>query len=120
MNGTTAIGRSEHLTFKGNLKHTRYGWLRLTPAYSVHFVSELLSRFECADAAVLDPFCGTGTTALVCAERGIYCDTTDVNPFLIWLTRAKARPYGGSCLDTVRHASKVVASAIRAANDDHA
>ena len=32
----------EHLTFKGNLKATRYGWLRLTPAYSVHLVAEIL------------------------------------------------------------------------------
>ena len=48
---------------------------------------------------MLDPFCGTGTTALVCAERGIACDTTDINPFLLWLTRAKTRPYtpGESC-----------------------
>jgi len=29
-------GRSDYLTFKGNLRQTRYGWLRLTPAYSVH------------------------------------------------------------------------------------
>jgi hypothetical protein len=42
---------------------------------------------------VLDPFCGTGTTALVCAERGIRAETTDINPFLLWLTRAKARRY---------------------------
>ncbi len=42
---------------------------------------------------VLDPFCGTGTTALVCAQAGIACDTVDINPFLIWLTKAKCAQY---------------------------
>lgn len=87
------VGLSNHLTYKGNLKHTRYGWLRLTPAYSVHLVSELLNTHPEKHPVVLDPFCGTGTTALVCAERGIEIDTTDINPFLVWLTRAKTRSY---------------------------
>ena len=54
---------------------------------------------------VLDPFCGTGTTALVCAERGIACDTTDINPFLIWLAKAKARSYSSADLDAFTTAS---------------
>lgn len=83
----------EHLTQRANLKNTRYGWLRLTPAYSVHLVSELLDSHIETDPIVLDPFCGTGTTALVCAERGIESDTTDINPFLIWLGTAKTRNY---------------------------
>jgi SAM-dependent methyltransferase len=85
-----SIGRLPHLGFQGNLKETRYGWLRLTPAYSVHLVRELL---EGQAGPVLDPFCGTGTTALVCAERGVPCDTTDINPFLIWLAKAKTARY---------------------------
>jgi len=85
--------RSEHLSFKGNLKTTRYGWLRLTPAYSVHLVGELLETELRKGGRVLDPFCGTGTTALVCAERGIPCDTTDINPFLLWLARTKTATY---------------------------
>jgi hypothetical protein len=83
----------QHLTFKGNLKATRYGWLRLTPAYSVHLVTELLESTVRDAERVLDPFCGTGTTALVCAERGIRCDTTDINPFLLWLTKTKTATY---------------------------
>lgn len=83
----------EHLTHRANLKHTRYGWLRLTPAYSIHLVSDLLDSHHETDPIVLDPFCGTGTTALVCAERGIEADTTDINPFLIWLGTAKTRNY---------------------------
>jgi hypothetical protein len=83
---------SAHLTQKANLKHTRYGWLRLTPAYGVHLVDDLVSDLT-ADQFVLDPFCGTGTTALVCAEKGLPCATTDINPFLIWLAKAKTCEY---------------------------
>jgi len=43
MMGDPSIGRLDHLTFKGNLRETRHGWLRLTPAYSVHLVAEILS-----------------------------------------------------------------------------
>jgi hypothetical protein len=102
------------LTFKGNLRHTRYGWLRLTPAYSVHQVEQLLGDEK--DAVVLDPFCGTGTTALVCAERGIACDTTDINPFLVWLAQAKASAYSPSEVDSFVAASARVANAIRSRN----
>lgn len=86
----------EHLTHKGNLKNTRYGWLRLTPAHSVHLVSELLDSHDEEKPIVLDPFCGTGTTALVCAERGIESDTTDINPFLVWLANAKTEYYSAT------------------------
>jgi hypothetical protein len=87
------IGFSERLTQKANLKHTRYGWLRLTPAYSVHLVADLLAELPIFSGVVLDPFCGTGTTALVCSERGVRADTVDINPFLIWLARTKCANY---------------------------
>lgn len=109
------IGRREHLTFKGNLRQTRYGWLRLTPAYSVHQVAELLGN-DGKEAIVLDPFCGTGTTALVCAERGIACDTTDINPFLVWLAKAKAGVYKADEVEAFLGSSPRVVEAIQSNN----
>jgi hypothetical protein len=53
---------SPGITFRGNLRSTRHGWLRLTPAYSVELVRQLLGARSRADLPVLDPFCGTGTT----------------------------------------------------------
>jgi hypothetical protein len=85
-------------TFHGNVRDTRYGWLRLTPAYSVHLVRELLATRARPDLPVLDPFCGTGTTLLTCAELGIACSTLDVNPFLVWLARAKTAKYSAQSL----------------------
>jgi len=92
-------GFTERLTQRANLKHTRYGWLRLTPAYSVHLVADILNEFDLSDGVVLDPFCGTGTTALVCAERGIRADTIDINPFLVWLARTKCATYTAADLE---------------------
>ncbi len=90
-----SVSRREHLTFKGNNDQGRHGWLRLTPAYSIHLVRELVAGFTPADL-VLDPFCGTGTTALACAERGIRCHTVDINPFLVWLATTKCTQYSRS------------------------
>jgi hypothetical protein len=109
------IGLCQTLTHKGNLKHTRYGWLRLTPAYSVHLVSDLLDTHQEKNPVVLDPFCGTGTTVLVCAERGIESDTTDINPFLIWLTRAKTCSYKTEEITTFEKVSNLVVEKMLAA-----
>jgi hypothetical protein len=90
-------------TFHGNLRTTRYGWLRLTPAYSVRLVHTLLERAQ-NPAPALDPFCGTGTTLLACSEHGVDCDTTDINPFLLWLARAKVARYAERSVEDARRA----------------
>jgi hypothetical protein len=96
-----AIGRRESMTFKANRNLGRHGWLRLTPAYSRHLVEALVGAIGPSDR-VLDPFCGTGTTALTCAEKNIRCDTVDINPFLVWLARAKLAFYSPSHIDEAR------------------
>lgn len=95
------LSRKAHLTFKANRELGRHGWLRLTPAYSVHLVEELVAHCTKRDR-VLDPFCGTGTTALVCAQHGILCHTVDINPFLVWLTYAKCSAYTQEDIETAR------------------
>jgi hypothetical protein len=90
--------KRERHTFRGNLKSSRHGWLRLTPAYSVRLVDELLASGAGAASPVLDPFCGTGTTLLACAEHQVDCDSVDINPFLIWLARTKLGSYSSSQL----------------------
>lgn len=114
MEALTVPSRMDALTFKGNLKDTRYGWLRLTPAYSLHAISDRIPRRSGASVRVLDPFSGTGTTALVCAERGIACDGVDINPFLIWLARAKTRSYSAGDILAFRQGATQVRDAIRA------
>ena len=79
-------------THKFNAKTGRHGWLRLTPAYSVKVVEEIIASSG-QGLRVLDPFCGTGTTALCAVARGHQATTVDINPFLTWLARAKTRRY---------------------------
>jgi hypothetical protein len=80
------------LTFKHNILNGRHGWLRLTPAYGVKVVENLIEDAS-NDDIIVDPFSGTGTTGLVAAERGYDCDLYELNPFLVWFAEAKTRAY---------------------------
>lgn len=110
-----ALPRFDHLTYRGNSKCTRYGWLRLTPAFSIHLILDLVRSLP-TGARVLDPFCGTGTTALVCAEEGIKADTTDINSFLLWLGTAKCARYSANDLAQARDTANAIVRALRSAN----
>ncbi len=83
--------RSDY-TFKYNRKLGRHGWLRLTPAYSVKLVEELLAGDQ-ESKTILDPFSGTATTGLVSAECGKQSYLYEINPFLIWFGNAKCKNY---------------------------
>lgn len=89
---STVITQRSDYTFKYNRKLGRHGWLRLTPAYSVKLVEELLEN-DCHSKVILDPFSGTATTGLVTAENGKDAFLYEINPFLIWLGNAKCQQY---------------------------
>lgn len=94
--------RSDY-TYKFNAKTGRHGWLRLTPAYSLKIVEELIVGHEEA-RRIFDPFCGTGTTALSAAYHGHEGVTTDINPFLVWLAQAKTAHYSPAQISATREA----------------
>lgn len=79
-------------TSRQNLSRGRHGWLRITPAYSVRLVEELLARTS-GKGPVIDPFGGTGTTGLSAASQGLDSLSVDINPFLLWLASVKFRRY---------------------------
>ncbi|NUM78185.1 DNA adenine methylase [candidate division KSB1 bacterium] len=99
-------------TYKFNAKTGRHGWLRLTPAYSIKLVEELIIGREKA-RRVLDPFCGTGTTALSAANHGHEAATIDVNPFLVWLARAKTAHYSANDINRTQNACAAVVDLVR-------
>ena len=92
-----ALRQRADYTHKFNMKTGRHGWLRLTPAYSVKVVGEAISRHG-RTLSVLDPFCGTGTTALCAVAHGHRATTVDINPFLTWLAHAKTSAYSATVL----------------------
>lgn len=87
------IKQNAQFTFKYNQFFGRHGWLRLTPAYSVKVVEQVIDELSYRPKCVLEPFSGTGTTELVCANKGIYSVAYDVNPFLVWLAKVKTKIY---------------------------
>jgi len=99
-------------THKYNIKTGRHGWLRLTPAYSVRIVEELLAKAN-GCRYVFDPFCGTATTALSAAWHGYDAVTTDINPFLIWLGRAKTDNFSAETIASTRNACACILEQVR-------
>lgn len=85
--------QNAHYTYKFNKSMGRHGWLRLTPAYSVRLVEEILDELDYTPKCVFEPFSGTGTTELVCATRGINSFAFEINPFLAWFGNVKLRAY---------------------------
>ena len=100
-------------TQKYNAGNGRHGWLRLTPAYSVKVVEEVIARYP-EPVSVLDPFCGTGTTALSAVNHGNVATTIDINPFLAWFASAKTAVYSLSTLENADQASRRAVDAMRA------
>ncbi|MBI5115105.1 DNA methyltransferase [Candidatus Poribacteria bacterium] len=100
------------LTFKHNVANGRHGWLRLTPAYSVKVVEDILNRKQgCLN--VVDPFSGTGTTALCAAMRGHNATGIDINPFLVWFGNAKVRRYSKKQLAEFRNSIAKLLAGLR-------
>ncbi|WP_322488363.1 SAM-dependent methyltransferase [Chloroflexus sp.] len=107
------IQQRPEFTFRENLKNGRHGWIRLTPAYSVTLVTDILNR-ERGTFRILDPFAGTGTTTLCAAEQGKYGVGIDINPFLVWLGNAKIRRYTPSDIATFEQTVHRIIPAVRA------
>lgn len=96
-----AITRRADLTYQHNTMNGRHGWLRLTPAYSVKVVDDIIRSWP-EDTKVLDPFSGTATTPLCSSSLGHQSAAIDINPFLVWFGRAKLARYGERELQSAR------------------
>ncbi len=107
-----AAAQNAQYTFKYNSALRRHGWLRLTPAYSVRLVEEILEQLDYRPQRVLEPFSGTGTTELVCAELGIPSFALEINPFLVWLANAKLGFYSENNVADFLAAAKGIAQNI--------
>ncbi|MCY4033752.1 MAG: hypothetical protein OXF19_06930 [Hyphomicrobiales bacterium] len=108
----TNLKQRSDYTHKFNVNAGRYGWLRLTPAYSVKMVEEIISRYE-SNLKVLDPFCGTGTTALSAIYYAHMSTTVDINPFLVWLAQVKTAHYSDNVLETTLNRGKQIVDLVK-------
>lgn len=67
-------------------------WFRFKEAFSPKFVADTLGALPYKVGSVLDPFGGSGTTAVTCRMLGISSEVIEVNPFLADLIEAKVTP----------------------------
>jgi hypothetical protein len=107
---SVAVRQRAELTFKHNRLHGRHGWLRLTPAYSVKVVEDILDAFGRDATRVFEPFSGTGTTPLCAAYRGLSAVSSDINPFLVWLGRVKIGSYTPRIARALADAAETIAA----------
>lgn len=108
-----AMRQRAELTFKQNIQHGRHGWLRLTPAYSVRLVEQVLEEFGAGARTVFEPFSGTGTTPLCASYRGLRAVATDINPFLVWLAGVKTAIYTEDHRSELEAASRKISARLR-------
>ncbi len=73
-------------------------WRNFKEAFAPEIVAEAISESKIKVKTCLDPFGGSGTTALTCQFRGVHPISIEVNPFLADLIEAKLCSYNGDAL----------------------
>lgn len=109
---TLPIKQRADLTFKHNILEERHGWLRLTPAYSVKIVEQVLSQHQ-QPISVLDPFSGTATTPLCASTHGHSAISVDINPFLVWFGEVKVSNYDEEVVSRTQEVATEIAGIVK-------
>ena len=73
-------------------------WFKFKEAFSPKFVADTISAAPYEVTHCLDPFAGSGTTALTCSFLGIASTSIEVNPFLADVVTAKVNPITANAL----------------------
>lgn len=81
------------VTFKGGIEAPIHRWFRLTPSFAPELVEDILRHWAVPPGArILEPFCGAGTTPVVCQALGLNCDAVELNPLLHFVSTVKVTP----------------------------
>lgn len=84
-------GMGPHMTFKNSKNSPIHRWFWYKEGFSPEIVDFALSR-EKADA-VLDPFCGVGTTLLASMQAGKKSFGIDASPLAVFVSKVKTKSY---------------------------
>jgi hypothetical protein len=86
----TQRGRRE-TTFKGKLDEPIQRWFSITPSYAPALVADCAEHLgDAPDERYLDPFSGSGTTAVWCRLNTRACTAVEWNPALHFISSVKA------------------------------
>lgn len=80
-------------------------WFKFKEAFAPCFVVDSIQRLPYTPKSCLDPFAGSGTTALTCQFLGITPTTIEVNPFIADIVEAKLGHYN---IAELKHSLRVV------------
>lgn len=81
----------QSVSYQLSKKNAIHSWLKYKEGFSADLVSNLLNELQVdVGATIMDPFMGSGTTALVCQMRGINAIGYDIMPFSEVSIRAKS------------------------------
>lgn len=77
-------------TFSPNKKLPIHNWYPYLQGYSANLVSMLIQEYNISNQhIVLDPWCGVGTTNLVCSNHGIQSVGIDISPLSVFISQVK-------------------------------
>lgn len=72
-------------------RYSTHGWHEYKGRFNPQIVHGILNCFFDEKKTILDPFCGSGTTLVECAHRGIDALGVDINPFSSFLANSKLK-----------------------------
>ena len=94
MKFTEALEFKKLVTYIPNKIEPIHNWYYFKEGFSKQFVDIFINKFNLNNnSLVLEPFCGSGTTPLVCKQHGIKSIAFDVSPFFVFVSRVKTRDY---------------------------
>jgi hypothetical protein len=90
-----------------------HDWYRFILSFPAHLVRTYIDKFALGPGnAVLDPFCGTGTTLVECKKHGIPSHGIEPNPMAVFASRTKVA-WDIDADSLMAHASHVAQLALR-------
>lgn len=85
---------SKLVNFSQNAVVPYHQWFRYREGFSAELIQKLIKESGARNnEAIIDPFCGSGTTNVVAAAEGYNTVGLDVNPMSAFITNAKIRFY---------------------------
>lgn len=77
------------MQFNKNKQEPIHRWYSFVEGYSKEFIQSIISEMDRSDLVCLEPFSGSGTTALELQNNNIPCFSFEVNPLMYLIAKAK-------------------------------
>lgn len=77
------------MQFNKNKKEAVHRWYPFVEGYSKEFIQSIITEMNMEEITCLEPFSGSGTTALELQNNNIACYSFEVNPLMFLIARAK-------------------------------